>query len=125
MPNSPLRPISQPTRVITPITPIKPTLESIITAHLQAILTFTTSHPNAEPLWASIRSTAADYLMELFLEGTFKGDKPDQAFFVRCDRTTTTQLDIDNPRVNLLVGFAPIKPAEFTNIRLTLPTAPQ
>jgi hypothetical protein len=124
VPNQPLRPVPQPTKIITPINPIRPTLESIITTHLQNILTFTTTQPNAEPLWASIRSSAGDYLFELWRDSTLKGDKPDQAFFVRCDRTTTTQLDIDNNRVILLVGFAPIAPAEFTNIRLPLPTAP-
>ncbi len=123
MPDQPLRPVPQPTKIVTPIHPVRPTLESIITAHLRAALTFTTSQPNAEPLWASIRSTATNYLMGLFLDGTLQGAKPEQAFFVRCDRTTTTQNDIDNNRVNLLVGFASIKPAEFTDIRLTLLTA--
>ena len=121
MPDSPLRPFPQPTKIITPI---RPTLESIITAHLQSILTFTTTQPNAEPLWASIRSTVADYLFGLFRNGTLKGDKPEQAYFVECGRDTMTQLDIDNGRVNILVGFAPVAPAEFTDIRLSLPTAP-
>jgi phage tail sheath protein FI len=115
-------PIPQPTKIIPPI---RPTLESIITAHLQAALAFTSTQPNAEPLWANVRSTAANYLMGLFRKGTLKGDKPDQAYFVKCGLDTMTQLDIDNGRVIVLVGFAPIAPAEFTNIRLSLPAARQ
>lgn len=122
MPDQPLRPTPKPTKIITPI---RPTLESIITAHLQAILTFTSTQPNAEPLWASIRSTASDYLMGLFRNGTLKGDKPEQAYFVKCGRDTMTQLDIDSGHVNILVGFAPVAPAEFINIRLSLSAAPQ
>lgn len=110
--------------MLPPIRPIpSPTLEQTIQLHLQASLTFTAAQPNAEPLWSDIRRTANNYLQTLFLSGTFKGVEPEQAYFVRCDRTTMTQTDIDNGRAILLVGFAPIKPAEFTIIRLTLPTA--
>ena len=116
MANSPLHPSHPPSKVVPP-----PNLGETIRTYLEACLTWTATEQNAEPLWAQIRLTATDYLMTLFLQGTLQGVKPAEAFFVKCDRTTTTQSDIDNNRVNLIVGFAPIKPAEFTNIRITLP----
>jgi phage tail sheath protein FI len=119
MPNPPLRPI--PSRVEP--TP-SPSLGLIIERHLSSSLTFTASRPNAEPLWTDIRAAATDYLMTLFVQGVLMGSKPAEAFFVQCDRTTTTQNDIDNNIVNLLIGFAPTKPAEFTILRLALPTGP-
>jgi uncharacterized protein len=118
-------PIPQPTKIITPINPICSDLERIITAHLKAILNFTTTQPNAEPLWASIRSTASNYLFEGYIDEVLQGDKPEQAYFVKCGLDTMTQLDIDSGRVIVLVGFAPIAPAEFVNIRISLPAAPQ
>jgi phage tail sheath protein FI len=115
-----------PIRPIHPIRPIPtPTLEQTIELHLQASLAFATGQPNAEPLWNSIRLVASDYLMTLFLSGTLKGAKPEEAYFVRCDRTTMTQNDIDNGRIIVLVGFAPTQPAEFVVIRIALMTATQ
>ena len=74
--------------------------------------------PNGEELWARLRHTVADLLTAEWQKGSLVGTKPDHAFFVRCDRATMTQDDIDAGRVILLVGFAPAKPAEFEIIRI-------
>jgi phage tail sheath protein FI len=74
--------------------------------------------PNDEPLWAQIRLNVGAFMQGLFRQGAFQGSTPRDAYFVRCDRTTTTQADIDLGIVNILVGFAPLKPAEFVVIRL-------
>ncbi|HEY0016873.1 MAG TPA: phage tail sheath subtilisin-like domain-containing protein [Longimicrobium sp.] len=69
--------------------------------------------PNAEPLWSSLRLAVGSFMNGLFAQGAFAGTSASQAYSVRCDATTTTQTDIDNGVVNVLVGFAPLKPAEF------------
>ncbi len=74
--------------------------------------------PNDEPLWASIRLNIGSFMQTLFLQGAFQGSTPAQAYFVKCDSETTTQTDIDNGIVNILVGFAPLKPAEFVVIQI-------
>jgi hypothetical protein len=74
--------------------------------------------PNDEPLWASLRLNIRSFMLTQFRAGAFQGSKPDDAFFVKCDSDTTTQADIDNGVVNILVGFAPLKPAEFVVLRL-------
>jgi phage tail sheath protein FI len=74
--------------------------------------------PNDEPLWAQIRLNVGAFMQDLFRQGAFQGSSPREAFFVRCDRTTTTQSDIDRGVVNIHVGFAPLKPAEFVVIRI-------
>jgi len=74
--------------------------------------------PNDEPLWASIRLNVGSFMQSLFLKGAFQGTTPAQAYFVKCDRETTTQADIDLGIVNILVGFAPLKPAEFVVIQI-------
>jgi hypothetical protein len=74
--------------------------------------------PNDEPLWAAIRLNIGSFMQTLFLKGAFQGQTPDQAYFVKCDSETTTQTDIDNGVVNILVGFAPLKPAEFVVIQI-------
>ncbi len=74
--------------------------------------------PNDEPLWASIRLNVGAFMQDLFRKGAFQGQTPDQAYFVKCDSETTTQTDIDNGVVNILVGFAPLKPAEFVIIQI-------
>ncbi|MEA2721879.1 MAG: uncharacterized protein QOJ39_3743 [Candidatus Eremiobacteraeota bacterium] len=75
--------------------------------------------PNAEPLWASLRLNVRAFMLTQFRAGAFKGVKPSDAFFVLCDETTTTATDIDNGVVNILVGFAPLKPAEFVVLKLS------
>jgi phage tail sheath protein FI len=74
--------------------------------------------PNDEPLWASIRLNVGSFMQTYFLKGAFQGQTPDQAYFVKCDSETTTQTDIDNGVVNILVGFAPLYPAEFVVIQI-------
>jgi uncharacterized protein len=72
--------------------------------------------PNDDLLWTQIRSGVGAFLTTLFRQGAFQGTKPGDAFFVRCDETTTTQADIDAGVFNIVVGFAPLKPAEFVVI---------
>jgi phage tail sheath protein FI len=79
--------------------------------------------PNDEPLWASIRLNVGAFMQSLFLKGAFQGTTPAQAYFVKCNSETTTQTDIDNGIVNILVGFAPLKPAEFVVIQIEQITA--
>jgi len=74
--------------------------------------------PNDEPLWAQIRLNIGSFMTTLFRQGAFAGVTPREAFFVKCDRETTTQDDVNLGIVNIRVGFAPLKPAEFVVIRL-------
>lgn len=74
--------------------------------------------PNAEPLWAQIRLNVGAFMNNLFRQGAFKGTTPAQAYLVRCDHTTTTQNDIDLGIVRVVVGFAPLKPAEFVILQI-------
>ena len=74
--------------------------------------------PNDEPLWAQIRLNVGAFMHNLFRQGAFQGSSPRDAYFVRCDKDTTTQNDINLGVVNVLVGFAPLKPAEFVVLRL-------
>ena len=74
--------------------------------------------PNDEPLWANIRSNVQAFMMNLFRQGAFQGNKPEHAFFVKCGRETTTQQDIDAGSLNIQIGFAPLKPAEFVIINI-------
>ncbi|MGD2011668.1 MAG: phage tail sheath C-terminal domain-containing protein, partial [Desulfobacterales bacterium] len=74
--------------------------------------------PNDEPLWAQIRLNVGAFMQNLFRQGAFQGTTPRQAYLVKCDAETTTQNDINLGVVNILVGFAPLKPAEFVIIRI-------
>jgi phage tail sheath protein FI len=74
--------------------------------------------PNDEPLWAQIRLNVGAFMNGLFRQGAFQGVTPRDAYFVKCDKETTTQADINAGIVNIAVGFAPLKPAEFVVIRL-------
>jgi phage tail sheath protein FI len=74
--------------------------------------------PNDQPLWAKVLQIVGDFLTTLWRNGALQGTTPDEAFFVRCDHTTMTQDDIDNGRLICLIGFAPVKPAEFTIFRI-------
>lgn len=76
--------------------------------------------PNGEPLWAAVRTNVGAFLHGLFRQGAFQGATPQQAYLVKCDATTTTAADIHNGAMNLLVGFAPLKPAEFVALHVTL-----
>jgi phage tail sheath protein FI len=81
-------------------------------------LHFAVFEPNDEPLWAQIRLNIGAFLQNLFRQGAFQGKSPREAYFVKCDRETTTQTDINLGIVNILVGFAPLKPAEFVVIKI-------
>jgi phage tail sheath protein FI len=74
--------------------------------------------PNDEPLWAQIRLNVGAFMQNLFRQGAFQGKTPAEAYFVKCDKETTTQNDINLGIVNVVVGFAPLKPAEFVVIKL-------
>ena len=74
--------------------------------------------PNDEPLWVQIRLNIGAFMHNLFRQGTFQGSTPREAYFVKCDKETTTQNDINLGIVNFVVGFAPLKPAEFVVIKL-------
>lgn len=74
--------------------------------------------PNDEPLWAQIRLNLGAFMHNLFRQGAFQGMTPKDAYFVKCDKETTTQTDINLGIVNILVGFAPLKPAEFVVIKI-------
>jgi hypothetical protein len=74
--------------------------------------------PNDEPLWAGIRMNLNAFMLSLFRQGAFQGSTPDKAFYVKCDSETTTQNDRNLGIVNIEVGFAPLKPAEFVVIKI-------
>jgi phage tail sheath protein FI len=74
--------------------------------------------PNDEPLWAQIRLNVGAFMHGLFRQGAFQGQTPKDAYFVKCDKETTIQNDIDLGIVNIVVGFAPLKPAEFVVIKI-------
>jgi phage tail sheath protein FI len=74
--------------------------------------------PNDEPLWAQIRLNVGAFMHNLFVQGAFQGTTPAAAYFVKCDKDTTTQNDIDLGIVNIRVGFAPLKPAEFVVLQI-------
>jgi phage tail sheath protein FI len=73
--------------------------------------------PNDEPLWAKIRSNIKAFMMTLFRQGAFQGSTPAEAFYIKCDSESTTQTDRNNGIVNIEIGFAPLKPAEFVVLK--------
>jgi uncharacterized protein len=79
--------------------------------------------PNAEPLWARVRRTISNFLRIVWRNGGLEGTKVEEAYFVKCDRTTMTQTEIDNGQLIVQVGVAPVKPAEFVIVRIGLWTA--
>ena len=89
-------------------------LEQTLLANLKWVL----FEPNAQPLWSAITMSINAFMLGLFKQGAFQGTTPSQAFSVRCDSQTTTQADIDSGIVNIVVGFAPLKPAEFVIITI-------
>src|SRR4029078_12077691 len=74
--------------------------------------------PNDEPLWSQLRLNIGAFMHDLFRRGAFQGQTPTDAYLGKCDKDTTTQNDIDRGIVNILVGFAPLKPAEFVVIQI-------
>ncbi len=82
-------------------------------------LRWTTFEPQGEPLWADVRRSVEDFLVGQWRAGAFQGAKPEEAFFVRCDRSTMTQADLDAGRLVCFVGVAPARPAEFVVLEFT------
>lgn len=74
--------------------------------------------PNDEPLWGQLRLNVRAFMQDCFNKGAFQGSTPKEAYLVKCDKETTTQTDIDRGIVNIIVGFAPLKPAEFIMIKI-------
>ena len=74
--------------------------------------------PNGELLWGNVRRTIEDFLLNEWQNGALLGDKPEKAYFVKCDRSTMTQNDLDNGRLVCLIGVAPLRPAEFVIFRI-------
>jgi phage tail sheath protein FI len=74
--------------------------------------------PNGDQLWANVRRTIYDFLLNEWQKGSLLGEKPEKAFFVRCDRSTMTQNDLDNGRLVCLIGIAPLRPAEFVIFKI-------
>jgi phage tail sheath protein FI len=87
---------------------------------LQQGLRWTAFEPNEQALWSKVRSCTDAFLLGLFRQGAFQGTAPRDAFFVRCGSETTARADIERGMLNLEVGFAPLRPAEFVLIRLQL-----
>lgn len=82
-------------------------------------LRFAVFEPNDEPLWSQIRLAAGSFMNTLFRQGAFAGQKASDAYYVLCDATTTTETDKNLGIVNVVVGFAPVKPAEFVVLTVT------
>jgi Bacteriophage tail sheath protein len=81
-------------------------------------LTWAVFEPNATPLWSALTQEVTAFMLSLFRQGAFAGTTPSQAFVVQCDATTTTPQDVANGVVNVLVGFAPLVPAEFVVVQI-------
>jgi phage tail sheath protein FI len=80
--------------------------------------------PNGEPMWARIRLDVGEFLHALFQRGAFQGQTPNEAYYVRCGADTTTQQDIAQGVVNIEIGFAPLRPAEFVVLSIRQMTEP-
>ena len=85
---------------------------------LYANLTWAVFEPNDTPLWNALTQEVSAFMLGLFRQGAFAGTTPRQAFLVQCDATTTTPADVANGIVNVLVGFAPLRPAEFVIVQI-------
>jgi hypothetical protein len=85
---------------------------------LYANLTWAVFEPNAQPLWAALTQEVNAFMLSLFRSGAFAGTTPSNSFLVQCDATTTTPTDVANGVVNIIVGFAPLSPAEFVIVQI-------
>ena len=104
----------------------EPEFEELLAAiekSLERGLQWVTFEPNAEPLWARVRRTISNFLRVVWGNGALEGVTPEEAYFVKCDRSTMTQTDIDSGRLIVVIGVAPVKPAEFVIVRIGLWTA--
>jgi phage tail sheath protein FI len=98
-------------------------IPAYVEASIRHGLQWVVFEPNAEPTWADVRKQVGDFLSTVWHEGHLQGNRPDEAYFVRVDRSTMTQDDIDNGRLVALIGLATVKPAEFVVIRIGMWTA--
>ena len=89
-------------------------LEQTLLQNLKSVI----FEPNDDPLWVAIRVSIESFMLSLFHQGAFAGTTPTDSFQVKCDSSTTTQQDIDNGQVNIIVAFAPLKPAEFVIVKI-------
>jgi len=89
-----------------------------IESSLQRGLKWVVFEPNDEPLWSNIRLSVGAFMTRLHRQGAFQGASAREAFLVKCDSETTTQADVNLGIVNILVGFAPVRPAEFVVLRI-------
>ena len=94
-----------------------------IEASIDRGLQWAVFEPNAEALWGRVRRSISNFLTLVWRNGGLEGTKPEEAYFVKCDRTTMTQTDIDSGRLIVVIGVAPVKPAEYVIIRIGLWTA--
>jgi uncharacterized protein len=85
---------------------------------LYANLRWVVFEPNDAPLWTAIKSSIDAFMLSLFRQGALQGSTPSDAFQVKCDATTTTATDQQNGIVNIVVAFAPLKPAEFVIVKI-------
>jgi hypothetical protein len=85
---------------------------------LKANLTWAIFEPNDTPLWVAIRQSISGFMLSLFNQGAFAGETPSDAFQVKCDSTTTTPADQALGIVNIVVAFAPLRPAEFVVVKI-------
>jgi uncharacterized protein len=93
-------------------------LRRYIEASLFRGLAWVVLEPNGEPLWAEIRSSVEDFMFGLWQAGMLHGATPEQAYFVKCDRTTITQVDWESNKVVILIGYSARKPADFEILRI-------
>jgi uncharacterized protein len=98
-------------------TPVRRLL-TFVEESIEEDLQWAVFEPNTEPLWAKVRHSVVDFLTVLWYLGELQGTTAEEAFYVRCDRTTMTQTDIDNGRLIALVGVALVKPAEFVIVQI-------
>ena len=90
---------------------------------IKQAIQFAVFEPNGEALWQNVRAAVEDFLLNEWQSGVLQGARPEQAYFVKCDRSTMTQNDLDNGRLVVLVGVATVKPAEFVVLRISAKTA--
>ena len=96
----------------------------VVEASLRDGLQWVVFEPNGPSLWGLIRMSVTAFMSGLHRRGAFQGTSAKDAFFVKCDSDTTTQGDIDQGIVNVVVGFAPLKPAEYVIVSTQLTTQP-
>ena len=98
-------------------------LALFIEASIENGIRWASFEPNGEPLWTKLRALVESFLQNLWKKGAMQGTKPDEAYFVKCDRSTMTQGDIEKGLITVLVGFAPVKSGEFVLLRIQAKTA--